>query len=145
MNTKILRVFSSLALSVFFLAATIPSPILVLARQNLDFDCNNVTEIPAAECGALVALYTSTDGDEWVNRIGWLANNTPCSWYGVTCSTGHVSSLNLQNNGLSGSLPLLLGDLPGIISLKLGYNQLSGSLPPALGLPHRSAGAQFVR
>ncbi len=45
-----------------------------------------VTEIPQDEYDALVALYNSTDGDNWTNNSGWLTNNTPSSWFGVTCA-----------------------------------------------------------
>jgi hypothetical protein len=37
------------------------------------FSCASVTEIPEAECEALVALYISTNGPGWSNNSGWLA------------------------------------------------------------------------
>ena len=33
--------------------------------------CTIQTEIPQAECEALVALYNSTDGDNWTDNDGW--------------------------------------------------------------------------
>ena len=41
--------------------------------------CAGVTEIPLAECQALEALYTSTNGAGWTNRKDWLATTAPCS------------------------------------------------------------------
>ncbi|MEN8219513.1 MAG: hypothetical protein ABFS56_24810 [Pseudomonadota bacterium] len=68
-------------------------------------NCATVTEIPSTECEALVALYNSTNGDNWENNSGWLKNNTPCSWYRVRCNGGHVSTLYLNSNKLTGTIP----------------------------------------
>jgi len=92
-----------------------------------------VTEIPQAECEALVALYESTDGDNWTNNTGWLATNTPCSWYGVTCSPGNVSQLFLSNNQLNGPIPPEIGNLSALELLWLWGNQLSSPIPPEIG------------
>jgi len=97
------------------------------------FSCDDVTEIPQGECEALVALYNSTNGANWNNNDGWLVTNTPCSWYGVSCASGHVTSLDLASNQLSGSIPPELGNLTNLQYLSLGGNQLSGSIPPELG------------
>ena len=95
--------------------------------------CDTVNEIPRAECEALVALYESTDGDNWANNTGWLDTNTPCSWYGVLCSAGHVRQLILDHNQLAGSIPPELGNMTDLQYLLLYTNQLSGSIPPELG------------
>jgi hypothetical protein len=95
--------------------------------------CAAVTEIPQVECEALVALYNSTNGAGWWNYTNWLATDTPCSWSGVSCSAGHVGSLYLNSNQLTGSLPPELGNLYELISMDLASNQLTGSLPPELG------------
>jgi hypothetical protein len=86
-----------------------------------------------SSAGALVALYNSTNGPGWANKSGWLATNTPCSWYGVGCFGGHVDTLNLYTNQLSGTLPPELGDLANLSNLNLNTNQLSGAIPPELG------------
>jgi len=97
--------------------------------------CDLVSEIPKAECEALVAFYNRTFGPYWINRSGWLATYTPCStpWYGVTCGGGRVTGLHLVNNGLAGTLPDNLGNLAALKGLSLPYNQLTGSLPASLG------------
>lgn len=96
------------------------------------FSCGDVTEIPQTECNALVALYSSTNGDSWTNKTNWLTN-TPSNWFGVTVNSGHVTGINLQLNQLSGPLPSELGDLPALQTLYLYSNQLTGPIPPALG------------
>ncbi|MCE5209169.1 MAG: hypothetical protein LLG42_12775 [Chloroflexi bacterium] len=95
-------------------------------------DCASGTEIPQSECEALVALYYATDGENWINSTDWLATDTPCSWYGVSCTDGYVQSLNLSSNNLSGSIPTELGNLTYLATLYLNNNPLSGSLPVEL-------------
>lgn len=97
------------------------------------FDCSTVTEIPRTECEALVALYDATNGDAWWDHGSWLATTTPCSWYGVTCTNGHVTQLNLYNNQLNGVIPPQIGNLIALQSLDLYNNQLSGAIPLEIG------------
>jgi Leucine-rich repeat (LRR) protein len=96
-------------------------------------DCAAVTEIPSTECEALVALYNSTDGDNWDYNRRWLKNNTPCSWYRVTCRGGHVSNIDLWFNDLTGTIPTELGNLSNLTTLYLYDNELTGSIPTELG------------
>ncbi|MFN8487764.1 MAG: Ig-like domain-containing protein [Caldilineaceae bacterium] len=100
---------------------------------SVGFSCNNVTEIPVAECNALVALYNSTNGPNWLNHTDWLATLTPCSWFGVICFNGHADMLNLPNNQLNGNLPAQLGDISQMLAIYMAGNQLSGGIPPQLG------------
>ncbi|MEN8219915.1 MAG: S8 family serine peptidase [Pseudomonadota bacterium] len=96
-------------------------------------DCATVSDIPVEECKALVAFYDSTNGTQWLNNEGWLEKNEACSWYGVTCSGGHVSKLWLSENQLTGSIPSELGNFTKLESLGLSENQLTGSIPTELG------------
>jgi DNA-binding beta-propeller fold protein YncE len=91
------------------------------------FSCSNVTEIPVAECQSLLELYNSTDGANWKNKTGWNQTNTPCSWYGVTCTSGRITKIDLTGNGLKNSLPNL--NLSELTWLGLDNNQLNGSVP----------------
>lgn len=96
--------------------------------------CASVTQIPVAECSALIALYNGTNGASWTTKTGWLQANTPCSWYGVECAAGtNVTGLDLTGNHLSGSIPPELESLPNLTRLYLGNNQLTGSIPPEFG------------
>jgi len=91
--------------------------------------CQAVSEIPVSECQALVSLYASTNGANWNNHYGWLASNTPCAWFGVSCSTQHVSVLALADNRLNGTLPEGLSLLTSLQELHLDGNSLSGPIP----------------
>ncbi|MFN8491644.1 MAG: Ig-like domain-containing protein [Caldilineaceae bacterium] len=99
----------------------------------LAYTCGNVTEMPGSECQALASLFYQANGIEWTNRTGWEQTNTPCSWFGVTCTNGHVTALNLVNNNVTGFLPQALGDLSELTSLQLNGNQLIGTIPATLG------------
>ena len=55
---------------------------------------------------------------------------SPCSWLGVTCGSGGVTELRLPGAGLSGELPLGIGNLSQLEKLSLRFNTLTGSIPP---------------
>ena len=83
---------------------------------------------------ALVALYNATDGPNWTNNTNWLSTAPLGDWYGVTTnSDGHVTTLNLSNNNLIGSIPAELGNLVNLDQLYLRLNALSGPIPAELG------------
>jgi len=86
--------------------------------------------IPTSERDVLLALYTSTNGDGWIDNFGWNdAVGTECTWYGVVCdTTPHVTTIQLSNNGLNGTLP----DLSNLGELQIFHvegNSLSGNIP----------------
>lgn len=99
----------------------------------LSFDCTTVSEVPQPECEALVALYNSTNGDGWFSNTNWLTSTTINTWYGVSVFGGHVTSLYLYNNNLTGSIPAELGNLLNLTKLYLGFNRLAGNIPLDLG------------
>ncbi len=111
-------------------AVTTPIPTTV---PEGGFNCAAVSEIPAAECQALVAFYEATGGSSWVDNSGWLDTNTPCGWLGITCAGGHVEMLALSFNNLQGQLPAALADLTALETIRLRDNQLEGAIPFGLG------------
>ena len=89
----------------------------------------------AAYCGdkvrdALVALYNRTDGQAWNNRLNWLSDRSPGEWHGVTVDArNRLIALELPDNNLNGSLPVLLSALTDLKRLDLSGNPgLSGPL-----------------
>ena len=124
-------------LLILFLLITSSSLFLTTPAQGIPplppDPCSGVTEIPLTECNALVSLYTSTNGSSWTIRTDWLVTSTPCSWYGVTCSAGHVQQIFLGTNGLSGGLPAAIGFLTELEVLNLGENQIDGTIMLELG------------
>jgi len=98
-------------------------------------DCNAVTEISTIECESLLELYHSTNGTEWNYKKGWNVTNTPCSWEGVFCENGGVTSLFLSYNQLTGAIPDFSA-LPNLKILWLRHNQLTGVIPDFSTLPN---------
>ena len=89
-----------------------------------------------AEKSALIALYSSTDGDNWINNTNWNIGD-PCnnSWYGVSCNciNGNIIGLDLTGNQLTGVIPAEIGDLTSLTVLTFLYNYLTGSIPAEIG------------
>ena len=87
---------------------------------------------------ALVALYDSTEGENWNFNDNW-SNATDTmpdaptldSWYGVTVDmqAGRVSKLGLTRNNLRGEIPLEIGKLTNLKYLSLWANKLEGDIP----------------
>jgi Leucine-rich repeat (LRR) protein len=101
-----------------------------------DVHAASLPDIPDEEYEALIALYASTNGDEWTDHTGWNSPDSACTWYGITCEgdliTNNVVAIDLPNNQLSGTIP----DLKSLVQLKvlnLAGNQLTGSVPSELG------------
>jgi len=95
-------------------------------------DCKN-TNLPTIECDALLAIYNSTDGENWNSNMGWTQDNNPCDWYGIRCYENHVVSLQFISNYLNGSIPPEIGNLTNLTHMLLNSNLLSGSIPPEIG------------
>ncbi len=93
-------------------------------------DCAAQSDMSTAECNALIALYTSTNGAAWSDSPDnqWNQDNSPCSWTGVTCSGLNVIEINRNSQGLDGTLPDL-SDLNSLQNLYLSSNQLTGGIP----------------
>lgn len=86
-----------------------------------------------ADADALERLYHATGGANWTRSTGWLENAVLEQWHGIdTDSLGHVTLLDLSNNGLQGRLPPLVAELGRLSVLRVGDNALSGPIPQVL-------------
>ena len=84
---------------------------------------------------ALVALYNSTNGPEWVNNYYWQTDTSVYSWYGVEYirfPNLRFTGLQLQENRLQGAIPPEIELLTMIEELWLWDNQLT-SIPAEIG------------
>ena len=96
---------------------------------------NDRAELPGSEHNALIDLYQSTLGENWLEQKNWLKDyGTECTWLGVYCDTEryHIQTINLSDNNLDGVLPSTLADLSNVHSLIFPWNQLKGNLPESL-------------
>jgi Leucine-rich repeat (LRR) protein len=104
---------------------------------------NAYAAIPALERAALIALYNSTNGDNWYYNYGWktlpLAGDgfampgTEGNWYGINADSTSVYEIWLYDNNLNGTIPSELGNLANLQVLFLASNQLIGPIRPELG------------
>jgi len=71
----------------------------------------------------LIKIYNSTKGSGWIQS--WDLNKPLSQWTGVGISAGgNVTSLNLNNNNLTGEFPAI--DLPELETLDCSGNRLTG-------------------
>jgi len=83
---------------------------------------------------ALVALYTSTNGDSWTTNTNWLDSSQPLeTWHGLSLVNNRVTSINLGDNNLTGSLPTEIGDFTELNYLGLWSNLITGTIPSEIG------------
>ena len=87
---------------------------------------------------ALLAFYLETNGAAWTNRSGWNypgnAGDSPCGWYGVSCTDGRVTGFNMNANNLSGTITPNIKNLKKLRILDLSLNgSLWGEIPSSLG------------
>jgi len=83
---------------------------------------------------ALIALYNSTDGSNWIDNTGWLgAPGTECTWHGITCQDSKVTNIDLEENNLVGTIPPEIGCMSDLLDLRLHRNSLTGVIPAEIG------------
>ena len=87
------------------------------------------------DTSTLALLYDACGGAKWLNNTGWDLSRDPCSSprHGVSCSSGRVTQINLQKNGLRGTLPTQIGELTEMVHFELDMNAVSGTIPTQLG------------
>ena len=88
----------------------------------------------ASDRTVLEAFYDATGGASWTDGTRWKTAAPLDTWYGVTTDPdGRVTRLELDVNGLAGSLPPALGSLTSLERLSLSQNELTGPMPGELG------------
>lgn len=86
----------------------------------------SVTSDLEADRRALIALRDGVHG----RPLLWNLTAPPCTWGGVQCESGRVTALRLPGVGLSGPLPIAIGNLTKLETLSFRFNALNGPLPP---------------
>ncbi|MEO0044768.1 MAG: hypothetical protein RL329_4217, partial [Bacteroidota bacterium] len=76
----------------------------------------------------LVALYNATGRESWRTKTNWLTNTPINTWFGVSLTNGRVTSIQLPQNQLIGTIPPNF-NLPNLQQLWLFGNQLTGNIP----------------
>ncbi len=105
----------------------------VVARAGSVSDTATVT-VDLIQRPALLATYEKLGGDEWTNNTNWGTHRPLDTWFGVAMDgTGNVVGLLLQDNGLSGEMPVEVVELEYLERLDFGFNSIRGTLPAGLG------------
>ena len=115
----------------------------------------------AGDRAALLDLFASTGGSQWILAENWTSSESFCTWFGVECSCAgavcRVAALDVhannlrgvlrdsigaltqlayldvgRNAGLGGAVPASLGNLTQLVNLRLGDSALNGTVPAAL-------------
>ncbi|KAL3721786.1 hypothetical protein ACJRO7_034170 [Eucalyptus globulus] len=84
---------------------------------------------------ALLAFKAGITKDPLCMLNSWNNSIEFCQWYGVTCGQRHrrVTVLNLQSQGLSGSISPHIGNLSFLKEMQLQNNSLDHAIPPQIG------------
>ncbi|RYR17187.1 hypothetical protein Ahy_B03g061962 isoform C [Arachis hypogaea] len=86
---------------------------------------------------ALLMFKKMVQKDETGALSGWQLNRNPCTWFGVSCTHGRVTQLDLSGHGLSGTITLdPLSSLDMLSVLKLSLNSFSVNSTSLLTLPY---------
>ncbi|KAM0923181.1 hypothetical protein ACQ4PT_005737 [Festuca glaucescens] len=86
------------------------------------------------------ALLCFKSGLSGPGRVFASWNNTSsehCNWHGITCSAlppRHVIALDLESEGITGTIPPCVANLTSLRRLQLSNNSFHGSIPSELGL-----------
>ena len=106
---------------------------------DIDYGCSTKGAVADAVNAGLVAdceaLLEARDALVGSGSLDWAADTPISRWFGVTVAgtPKRVARLILQEGGLTGIIPLELGQLSGLTQLNLHTNRLSGTIPSALG------------
>jgi hypothetical protein len=95
-----------------------------------------------------VLFFVTNDDSSWYESDDWLRFTDECTWFskasGSICnSDGFLMTLDLQDNGLEGTLPPQISVLSNLRTLNLQNNHLEGNIPHELSLLSNSL-SKFV-
>lgn len=106
-----------------------------LESKSTAYSTSSIPLPSQAEYHALMDIYQSTGGANWTNNTGWSTADPNVvqpvgGWHGVGVDPyGRVTSVNLIQNNLVGTLPASIQNLVNLESLWLFTNNLIGQLP----------------
>lgn len=108
--------------------ACIPCPENTVAPYLGSTKCESAEE-QAKETERLVlkALYDSVDGIGWHTQNNWYDDTMSfCDWYGIKCTDdgNSIQGIYLDGNGLKGTIPDVVFDLPNLMELNLADNEV---------------------
>ena len=111
--------------------------LMVRIREAPDCSTGAVTDVSAnpglaRDCEILLVVMDTLRGTATLN---WTATSTITTWEGITlnASSTRVAELELDDEGLDGTIPPSLVELSALVTLDLSGNSLTGEIPAELG------------
>ncbi len=93
-----------------------------------------IVSLPLSDAEILRRFFDAAGGPVWKNSENWLTDAALTEWHGVEVNDqGRVAHLQLDDNGLIGTLSPSVAGLGSLVSLHLGVNELTGPIPPEIG------------
>ncbi|OVA08648.1 Protein kinase domain [Macleaya cordata] len=131
---KPLQLFLSVTLTILFMVVFPSCSSLISATDPSDFSTIKT------DGEALILFKKMIEKDRNGVLSGWQLNRNPCNWYGVTCTLGRATQLDLSRCNLVGTLsfyPLTSLDMLSVLNLSMNsftLNSTSSLLLLPLGL-----------
>jgi hypothetical protein len=72
--------------------------------------------------------------EEKIQNYTWLSTRHQCDWDNINCNEGSVTTIDLYNERLSGTIPTWVGKLTELDYMHYDFNDLSGTIPSEFGL-----------
>jgi hypothetical protein len=88
---------------------------------------------------ALNTMFYSSTGDEWTAKNGWTTASDICgdqgskNWFGIICKNKQVTSIELGENNLVGTIPSEIHGLSSLEKYDVNKNTLFGAIPSTIG------------
>lgn len=97
-----------------------------ITKSLTGFEWNTWLDSYRSDFNLLQNIYLSTNVESWTNHTNWRTDNPWNEWYGIkTNSEGHITSIELPNNNLTGSMYVGLDESSYLTHLNLDKNNLS--------------------
>uniref|UniRef100_A0A7S4W1R4 Leucine-rich repeat-containing N-terminal plant-type domain-containing protein n=1 Tax=Ditylum brightwellii TaxID=49249 RepID=A0A7S4W1R4_9STRA len=74
-------------------------------------------------------LFFSLHGPWSTLSASWLNEFHECDWYGLNCTDGWITTINIGVSHLEGSIPKEIAMLTYLRSLRINSNHITGSIP----------------